>query len=253
MRSGSRNPPTRALDGLILAAGLVLAGCGFMPTAGPTARQVFDQASRSGGAHFEIVDIDSNAIAALRAAPKASLCDRFPQKGPPVDPAIGVGDTVVVTIWEAADGGLFSGPANTQNGPGAHSVTLPPQLIGRDGAISVPFAGRIAVAGRLPLDVQHAIEKRLNGKALDPQAIVTVDKSVSHTATVEGEVVKGAVVPLSPKGNRLLDLIAVAGEPTPPYTRSRYGFRAAAQPRRFRWNCWSLSHGKTFTLSRAMS
>ncbi len=211
MRLGSRNPPTRPLGGLILAAGLFVAGCGFMPTAGPTARQVIDQSSRPGGAHFEIVNIDGTVTAALLAAPKPSLCDRFPQKGPPADPTIGVGDTVVVTIWEAADGGLFSGPTNAANGPGAHSVTLPPQLVGRDGAISVPFAGRIQVAGRLPLDVQHAVEKRLSGKALDPQSIVTVDKSVSNTATVEGEVVKGALVPLSPKGNRLLDLIAAAG------------------------------------------
>src|SRR5258708_31058014 len=99
----------------------------------------------------------------------------FPETAPPADPTIGVGDSVVVTIWEAADGGLFSGPANAPSGPGAHSVTLPPQLVGRDGAISVPFAGRIPVAGHLPLDVQHAVEKRLTGKAIDPQPIVTVD------------------------------------------------------------------------------
>jgi polysaccharide export outer membrane protein len=216
MSPGSRNPLARTLDGLLIAAGLLSAGCGIVPTAGPTAHEVIDQGARAGGAHFDVVDIDGTVVAALLAAPKPSLCDRFPQKGPPADPTIGVGDTVVVTIWEAADGGLFSGPANPQNGPGAHSVTLPPQLIGRDGAISVPFAGRVAAAGRLPLDVQHAIEKRLGGKALDPQAIVTVDKSVSNTATVEGEVVKGALVPLSPKGNRLLDLIAAAGGTSAP-------------------------------------
>lgn len=216
MRYGSRVPLTRTLGSLIPAVGLFVAGCGIVPTAGPTVRQVIDQSSRAGSAHFDIVDIDGSAVAALVAAPKPSLCDRFPQKGPPADPTIGVGDSIVVTIWEAADGGLFSGLANVQNSPGAHSVTLPPQLVGRDGAISVPFAGRIAVAGRLPLDVQHAVEKRLSGKALDPQAIVTVDKSVSNIATVEGEVVKGALVPLSPKGNRLLDLIAAAGGTSAP-------------------------------------
>ena len=216
MRFGSRNPPARPPGSLILAVGLFLAGCGFVPTAGPTAHQVIDQSSRDGSAHFDIVGIDGTVVAALLAAPKPSLCDRFPQKGPPADPTIGIGDSVVVTIWEAADGGLFSGPASVQNSPGAHSVTLPPQLVGRDGAISVPFAGRIPVAGRLPLDVQQAVEKRLSGKALDPQAIVTVDKSVSNTATVEGEVVKGALVPLSPKGNRLLDLIAAAGGTSTP-------------------------------------
>jgi polysaccharide biosynthesis/export protein len=216
MRYGSRVPLTRTLGSLIAGAGLFVAACSFVPTAGPTARQFIDQSSRAGSAHFEIVGIDGAVVTALRAAPKPSLCDRFPQKGPPADPTIGVGDSVVITIWEAANGGLFSGPANAPNGTGARSVTLPPQLVGRDGAISVPFAGRIPVAGHLPLDVQHAVEKRLTGKALDPQVTVTVDKGVSNTATVEGEVVKGALVPLSPKGNRLLDLIAAAGGTSAP-------------------------------------
>ena len=40
--------------------------------------------------------------------------------------------------------------------------------------ISVPFAGRIAVAGRLPLEVQRTIEQRLADKAIEPQVIVTI-------------------------------------------------------------------------------
>src|SRR5258708_13553665 len=109
MRSGSRNPLTRTLDSLILAVGLFAAACSIVPTAGPTAHQVIDQSARAGSAHFEIVGIDSTVVAALLTAPKPSLCDRFPQKGPPADPTIGVGDSVVVTIWEPADGELFSG------------------------------------------------------------------------------------------------------------------------------------------------
>ena len=41
--------------------------------------------------------------------------------------------------------------------------------------------------------------------------IVTVTKSLSNSATVTGEVVTGARLPLSVKGDRLLDLIAAAG------------------------------------------
>jgi polysaccharide export outer membrane protein len=50
-------------------------------------------------------------------------------------------------------------------------LPLPEQAVGRDGAISVPFAGRVKVAGRLPAEVQRAIEQRLSGKAIEPQAI----------------------------------------------------------------------------------
>jgi polysaccharide biosynthesis/export protein len=48
-------------------------------------------------------------------------------------------------------------------------------------------------------------------KAIEPQAIVTVVDSVTNTATVSGEVVSGARLQLSLKGDRLLDLIAEAG------------------------------------------
>ena len=94
---------------------------------------------------------------------------------------------------------------------GARNVAIPEQVVSRDGAISVPFAGRIPAAGKSPLQVQHEIEQRLAGKAIEPQVIVTVAKSVTNTATVSGEVVNGARIPLSVGGDRLLDLIAAAG------------------------------------------
>jgi polysaccharide export outer membrane protein len=83
--------------------------------------------------------------------------------------------------------------------------------VGQDGAISVPFADRVPAAGRLPVEVQKTIEKRLAEKAIEPQVIVTVTRSITNSATVTGEVIAGARVPLSLKGDRLLDLIAAAG------------------------------------------
>jgi polysaccharide export outer membrane protein len=90
-------------------------------------------------------------------------------------------------------------------------VTIPEQVVTRDGAISVPFADRIPVAGKSPLEVQQTIEQRLAEKAIEPQVIVTLAKSVSNAATVSGEVVNGARVPLSVSGDHLLDVIALAG------------------------------------------
>ena len=55
------------------------------------------------------------------------------------------------------------------------------------------------------------IETLLADKALDPQALVIVKKSSANTVSVSGEVVAGARVPLSPGGDRLLQVIAAAG------------------------------------------
>ena len=88
---------------------------------------------------------------------------------------------------------------------------LPDQVVTPDGAISVPFAGRVRAAGRTPLQVQEKIQQSLAEKAIEPQAIVTISKTVTNTATVSGEVVSGARVPLSVGGDHLLDVIAAAG------------------------------------------
>ncbi|MBV8119778.1 MAG: polysaccharide export protein [Alphaproteobacteria bacterium] len=194
---------------------VALAGCSTIPTAGPTVSQVFEQATTNGQRHFVLVDVDNHVVTTLLAQPGASFHARFQSYGKPPPPKIGIGDSVSVSIWEAAPGGLFGATPTTGATAGASggstSVTLPEQVVGADGAISVPFAGRIPVAGRTPLEVQDEIQNRLAGKAIEPQAIVTVPKSVTNAATVSGEVVSGARVPLSVGGDRLLDLIAAAG------------------------------------------
>lgn len=125
---------------------------------------------------------------------------------------IGVGDSVTVTIWEATAGGLFSAPLAAEKiGAGSNSAMIPEQVVGRDGGITVPYAGRIHVAGRTPRAVQQIVQKALEGKAIEPQALVSVTRPVSNSVSVGGEVTAGARVPLSVKGDRLLDVLAAAG------------------------------------------
>jgi len=198
---------------VILACAIAasIGGCSTLPTAGPTTGQVVDQAVKDDQARFDVVDVDDKVVAALLAQPIQSFRAQFQKYGRPPDPKIGIGDTITVTIWEAAAGGLFGSSPTTGVSPGSRSVTIPEQVVARDGAISVPFADRVAVAGKSPVEVQHTIEQRLAEKAIEPQAIVIITKSVTNAATVSGEVVNGARVPLSVNGDRLLDLIALAG------------------------------------------
>ena len=196
---------------LACLAGAALGGCSTLPTAGPTTGQVVDQAVKDDQPRFDVVDVDGNVVSTLLAQPGESFRTRFQKYGKPPDPKIGIGDTITATIWEAAGGGLFGAGITTGVSPGSRSVTIPDQVVARDGAISVPFADRIPVAGKSPLEVQHVIEQRLADKAIEPQVLVNITKSVTNSATVSGEVVSGARVPLSVNGDRLLDVIALAG------------------------------------------
>ena len=191
--------------------GCLVAGCSSLPHAGPTVRDIKGQEFEDNQVRFALVDIDDNVVAVQTAAPPESFSARFKKYGRPPQPKIGVGDTVVVSIWEAAGGGLFGASPTESISPGSRNVTIPEQIVGRDGMITVPFAGQVPAAGRTPFEVQRTIEQRLGEKAIEPQAIVTVAKSLSNSVTVAGEVVNGARIPLSVKGDRLLDVIAAAG------------------------------------------
>ncbi len=97
---------------------------------------------------------------------------------------IGVGDAVAVSIWEVGSAGLFAGPAASLRGTAAdvrgrrrrlvdrhHPLA---QIVSADGDILVPFAGRVHVAGLTPAQAEAAIRGRLEGKAMEPQVLVTV-------------------------------------------------------------------------------
>jgi len=196
---------------LACLAGAALGGCSTLPTAGPTTGQVVDQSVKDNQPRFDVVDVDDNVVSALLAQPAESFRNRYLKYGKPPDPKIGIGDSITVTIWEAAGGGLFGAGITTGVSPGSRSVTIPDQVVARDGAISVPFADRIPVAGKSPLEVQRVVEQRLADKAIEPQVLVVITKSITNSVTVSGEVVAGARVPLSVNGDHLLDVIALAG------------------------------------------
>ena len=75
---------------------------------------------------FEVIDIQPQVVKALQSAPARRFVSAFGNAGPPVVQKIGVGDSVVVTIWEAAGGGLFS-EAGVSGATGSRSITLPPR------------------------------------------------------------------------------------------------------------------------------
>ena len=199
---------TLALFGLV---GLV-AGCSSIPSAGPTAFEISAQGSSAGAFDgYILVDVDQRVASILASEPHPTLFGTFRDRRPRPDLRIGVGDGLTVTIWEAASGGLFSSAVVDRVSPGSRTATIPEQIVAQDGTIQVPYAGHVHVAGRRPAQVEKEIVDALKGKAIEPQAIVTISREVSNTVTVTGEVTNGMRAPLTVKGDRILSIIAQAG------------------------------------------
>src|SRR6266481_4731733 len=90
-------------------------------------------------------------------------------------------------------------------------ITLPEQVVSRDGQISVPFVGPVTAAGRSLPQIEADIVQRLKGRANDPQVLVRLMRNAASSATVVGEVANSAQVPITPRGERVLDALAAAG------------------------------------------
>ena len=199
---------------VVLVAG-ALAACDSLPGSGPSTSDVTAAAKpmASGETRFALVDVDSNVVAKLEGWTAVSMQGTFGRQPAFSTPTIGAGDLVQVVIWEAGPG-LFAAPVTTNDRAGSNSraATIPEQVVGgRDGAITVPFAGRVPVVGQTPQQAEQAITRALNQRAVDPQVLVTVTKNVANTVTVVGEVTGGARVPLTTRGDRILDVVAEAG------------------------------------------
>jgi polysaccharide export outer membrane protein len=133
---------------------------------------------------------------------------------------IELGETLEVSLWEAAPAALL-GASGDANGSGvARALVLPGQMVGTDGTVSVPFIGRLPVRGLTPAQVEAAIVAGLQGKAHRPQALVRALSQVSQEATVVGEVKGSRRLPLTARGERLLDAIALAGGSTVPVDKA---------------------------------
>lgn len=159
---------------------------------------------------YALVDLTAVVLQYAGNAGSNSLYRTFGQtrRGPAPEILVGIGDRVQVTIFEASSGGLFI-PSDAGSWPG-NFITLPPQSVDHKGFITVPYAGQIAANQRSIPDIQREIEQRLAVRAIEPQVVVTSVEQRASDVTVVGDVNLPNKLPISPSGERVLDVISRA-------------------------------------------
>lgn len=203
---------------LVLA--LTLAGCQSMPQSGPSGAAVKQNVPRYAignpqGSGYVLVDISKSAsLSSILDGPSVtSGSSRSSDYTGSIQAApastLGVGDVVQVTLYEAESGGLFV--ASDAGGRTGNYLALPQQQVSANGTISIPYAGQVRAAGRSIQALQDDIRNRLEDRAIEPQAVVTLISAHSAQISVLGDVAQPAQLTIDPAGNRLLDVIARAG------------------------------------------
>ena len=215
---------------LVLAAtGSALAGCVAAGGSGPTTAAVMKANQQSIEASgIKIIDVTDAVARRVATANQPPLFSNELGEGYASPTVIGPGDVIDVTIVEAPPAVLFNNMiASSAISTGTVRPTtvsggleLPQQMVDLNGRISIPFAGSIRAAGRSTQEIERDIVSRLRGKAHDPQAVVRRVTNASAGVTVLGDVAQSGRIPLTAKGERLLDVLATAGGTKQAMTKS---------------------------------
>src|SRR6478609_8509134 len=136
-----------------LVGACAAANFAITPASGPFSADIVTQIPST--VPYAFVEVNPQTPDILNKAEPAVLAGAFTDRSPPPAILFGIGDTVSVTIFEAAAGGLFI-PIEAGVRPG-NFVTLPDQTVDNDGNISVPYAGTIKAAGRTNVEIQNDI------------------------------------------------------------------------------------------------
>lgn len=215
---------------VVAMAVMAVTGCSIVPHDGPSRSQVergAGHATQSPGRQAEgvnnampaspytLVTLDQATAETIGQYYRDQSMQPPPELQPPrAADEVGPGDKLQIYLWEAGQGGLFSSPADRTDlgvSQGAQRTLDFPTYVDRNGNISVPYVGRVHVAGQTTADIEATIVGRLRGRSAQPQVSVQIADNIANTVMVEGYVNKPGRYPIVSKGARLLDLVATTG------------------------------------------
>lgn len=225
-RPGRGNVFLRSSAVALLAVALALPGCTSFGASGPRTGRITraGKEATANGTQIQVVALDEQAARRVIAANASRTFAEVLGGARPAGSVIGPGDLLSISIWEAPPAVLFGSAIDVRGatgglGTGGNS-TLPEQMVDRAGTVTVPYAGAVNVAGRTSREVEREIVRRLQGKAHEPQVIVRIARNATANVTVMGDVASSARVPLSAKGERLLDVLAAVGGARQPVSKT---------------------------------
>jgi len=199
---------------LFLLCPMALAGCASLPSSGPTGTEIRHAAvaPQQGHEPFTLVEVENAAaIPPVPISPSSTLALLPPR---PTD-LLGPGDVLNISIYEAGVS-LFGTALKAIASSGAIDTSstaerLPPVRVDDFGYIQVPFVGRLRAAGHTASELQRMIQNGLRGMSQDPQVLITVERSITNSVIVAGEIARPGRLVLDTNRESLIDTIALAG------------------------------------------
>ncbi len=122
----------------------------------------------------------------------------------PASLIIAPGDKLLITVWDAEENSLLTGPE-------ARVAQLQEIQVGPDGRIFIPFVGDLKVGGMAPATARARIEEQLIQTIPSAQVQLNVAAGRANTANLVAGVASPGVYPLPDRDFTLLGLLAQGG------------------------------------------
>jgi polysaccharide export outer membrane protein len=186
----------------LLLCALALAGCVWLPRAGPLTSQI-DGAEAEGALEGLVAPLTADVAAKVQTPARSRFTDSV-MRAAEIDPErLGVGDRLDLTIWEGGETALLGGASGMSRIEGLD--------IDKAGRIHPPFIRAVAAAGTTPSGLQGLLEDTYQAVTVAPQVMVQVRDPRSRLLTVQGAVARPGIYPIERATTRLLPMIAQAG------------------------------------------
>lgn len=205
---------------LLTSLGLLLTGCSYLPHSGPSyaSIQKLEQNKEQEAIYSKVRIIDLNQLPLTISDQQTTLINTPPYVTPLLVSSkttqhidtIGKGDRLQIAIMETPPAILFSRAATDGDAPKTGLVQLPTVQVDSKGMISLPFIGVLQASNKTPIQLQNDITAKLSSIANQPQVVVSIIDNLSANITIIGDGFSSKM-PLSAKGERLLDAIALMG------------------------------------------
>ena len=191
-------------------AALVLAGCENLPRGAALQSEVL--AVRDGveeglvAPDFGVVPVTRESLAFLGDWPVIGR-DSYrwiERRDQPASMLIAPGDRITITVWDADENSLLTGP-------GQRAVPLQEMQVSSSGSIFLPFVGNVNVSGMSPQSARERIEERYADTIVSAQVQLSVEPGRANTANLVAGVAAPGVYPLEDRNVTILSLLAMGG------------------------------------------
>ena len=193
----------RGVGTIVLIASL--SGCGILSGAGPYHSSI-SMGEGDTDPRYEVISLTASTISRYMRPPAAALTSDVSNLKVSNVYLI-PGDVIGVMISDSAQEGALFAPLN------AGGTVFPNVRVDAAGSISLPYVGDIKVSGMTLRKVEQAIEKKLKGKAIDPQVHAELVGALSGSVLVAGAVKSPGRFSALQGPLTLLDAINQAGGP----------------------------------------